>query len=271
MWGLSLIDQFIPWQKAFYRPSREVSLQFGIHYDAVDVEGLLPLLHQDILPLVPETIGLDTGREIRIAALPNPIEFILKQLRNYNSITLYGEKNSRGISKKELNINSNPSTKTGLINYFVEYTPDFHVFVDTVAELLGPERIRQGYLYSYDYAGLVDKRRYAGYTYKKGLKTYIDDHREKMVDISDRPGGFCWVKGGFSFRGASDYWFGPAFFELVPKAHILAYPYAISIQEIAPDLVHVKLFESVFGGLRDDEVWVHQTFRDHLGIDQLKV
>jgi hypothetical protein len=59
--------------------------------------------------------------------------------------------------------------------------------------------------------------------------------------------------------------------ELVPKQHIMSFPYAISIEEIAQDLVYVQLFESIFAGLRDDEIWVHQAFRDHLGIDQLKL
>ena len=144
----------------------------------------------------------------------------------------------------------------------------FQDVIDRLISFWAQENVRQACFFSEEYANLIGQRMYAAYKYKGNLKTFVNQFGEREVDLRDRPGVFARLQEGLYFRGAAEYWFGPAFFELVPKERILAFPKAICNEELRPNLVYVKLFDTVFAGLKPEEVALHQAFRDYLGVDQ---
>ncbi|MEL6629293.1 MAG: hypothetical protein AAFQ92_27515 [Bacteroidota bacterium] len=139
-------------------------------------------------------------------------------------------------------------------------------FIQRVLTLSG---IKLGVLYNPHYWSWENKRSPGVYKYRGGLKVYHDPKLDaKAVDLSKRPGRIA-ATGDWRFVGASDYWFGPAIFEVFPREHLLAFKQALSIQELPNGIIHLQL-------LHLDEYWSDDSqariraLREHLEIDRLE-
>jgi hypothetical protein len=105
------------------------------------------------------------------------------------------------------------------------------------------------------------------YKYKGGLNIYYSEkfHME-MVDISNRPGRPKW-KEDFFFHGGSDYWFGPAFFNIVPKETLQSFTDCDVNEMLENGLIHIKLFDLI-DYWKDENQQRLAKFREILKIDE---
>lgn len=124
-------------------------------------------------------------------------------------------------------------------------------------------------VYNPKYRSWENNDRPEAYRYKGGIKTYFSEtHKIEKVDLSDRPGRMTGI-GKITYHGGSEYWFGPSFYELVPKEQILAFEHADLVEELPGDIVHIKLMD-----LKD--YWSNESqgrlidLRYHLEIDRLE-
>ena len=271
-----MINRLIPWEWAFKKRGKGVVFKIIANsLTSEDVEGFETLLRPSMLPFTPTTIDLHQGNEILYDSLSDPWNFLKENLFLGKAIIVNARRLATDHVPDYFRINISAKANKDLyrasISYHVDDSPSFRLIRNSLVNLFPAKNIVQAFFYAQDYFNLIHKRHYAHYKYKKGLETFVNDHNEKMVDITKRPGVSTQLKGGLFFRGAAEYWFGSDFFTIIPKEHIMAFPYAINIEEIKPGLVWVQLFESVFAGLSHDEVWVHQEFRKHLQVDELKL
>ena len=107
------------------------------------------------------------------------------------------------------------------------------------------------------------------YKYRGGLKVYHDPKLDaKAVDLSKRPGRIA-ATGDWRFVGASDYWFGPAIFEVFPREHLLAFKQGLSIQELPNGIIHLQLLHLGEYWSDDSQARI-KALREHLEIDRLE-
>ncbi len=121
-------------------------------------------------------------------------------------------------------------------------------------------------LYENDYVLWQSNRMLGHYKYKGGLKIFKNQYGEKEVDLSDRPGRQA-LHPKFIYCGASQMWFGEAFYKIIPKEKILSFDKALAINQLENNVTHVHLYETIFDGDRPDNQEVQRAFREHLGID----
>ena len=107
------------------------------------------------------------------------------------------------------------------------------------------------------------------YKYRGGLKVYHDPRLDaKAVDLSKRPGRKA-ATGDWRNVGPSDYWFGPAIFEIFPREHLLAFKQGLSIQELPNGIIHLQLL-NLDDYWSDDSQARIRALREHLEIDRLE-
>lgn len=271
-----MINRLITWERAFDKPSKRIAFKVFFHsLSNNEVEGLEALLLPVNLPFSPATVDVHLGNETPYASLKEPWQFALQHLKQGRAVIVNAERTDSADVPEYFSISLREDEKEGhlrgILSYYVEDGPIIHELRSRIIDLFTVHRVGQAFYYAQDYFDLIQKRHYRNYRYKKGLKTFVNTHGERMVDITQRPGVSTRLKQGYAFCGAAEYWFGPAFFQLVPKDRILAFPHAIQVEEVRPDLVYVRLFDTVFAGLKPEEVALHQAFRDYLGIDELKL
>lgn len=268
MLEFSIINRFTPWEKELDSSSNQVDLNISIRLTDKGVEGVRPLLQPELLPFKPVTIGLDSGKEIAYSSIDDPVGFILSELRKKPMLTLSGVKKTENDFPEMISFGLVEKGTAGGIAYYTSYNKSFQENKDLIISLLPKGAVRQAFFYATAYSRLINARNYFLYKYKKGLNTFINEHREKQVDISDRPGRQTTFNNTFFFKGAAEYWFGRDFFEVFSKEKLLAFPHAIEIKEVNDDLVKIRLFDSPFSGLKPEEIELHQLFRDYLGVDR---
>jgi hypothetical protein len=64
-------------------------------------------------------------------------------------------------------------------------------------------------------------------------------------------------------------WFGPPFFELVPKERIISFPLAIDIRELSNGEVYVQLFDNMEESASKDNIERQRRWREWLDFDEL--
>ncbi len=139
-------------------------------------------------------------------------------------------------------------------------------FIQRVLTLSG---IKLGVLYNPHYCFWENRRSLEFYKYRGGLKIYHDSHLDaKAVDLSQRPGRIA-ATGDWRFVGASDYWFGPAIFEVFPREHLLAFKQGLSIQELPNGIIHLQLLHLGEYWSDDSQARI-KALREHLEIDRLE-
>jgi len=108
------------------------------------------------------------------------------------------------------------------------------------------------------------------YKYRGGLKYAKNQHGEKSVDISDRPGRMVFTKY-FNYCGASEMWFGPLIYSYIPQELILTFEGAIEIKVLEHNITYVHLYEGIYDGDEPRNQEVQKKFREHIRIDEIKV
>lgn len=140
-------------------------------------------------------------------------------------------------------------------------------------EVLHPYLAEKGFIaafyYQSDYVIWQSKKLLEKYKYRGGLKVYTDKYRQKVVDLSSRPGR--WAKHPkFNYCGASKIWFGPSFYEIIPQERILSFEGgAVELSVLQNNVTYVHLYESVFDGDDPHNQKVQKAFREHLRIDEI--
>ncbi len=149
----------------------------------------------------------------------------------------------------------------------VGFTIDFNASkVDFVPYYSRFKGFISAFLFEQNYVYLQSEKVPGHYKYKGGLKIIKNQYGEKEVDLSDRPGRQA-LHPKFIYCGASQMWFGEAFYKIIPKEKILSFDKALAINQLENNVTHVHLYETIFDGDRPDNQEVQRAFREHLGID----
>jgi hypothetical protein len=121
-----------------------------------------------------------------------------------------------------------------------------------------------------DYLAWQNTKGLSAYKFRGGLIYTKNSLGEKIVDISDRPGRYVFTKY-FRYAGSSKMWFGPQIYKYIPQEKLLSFEGAVEIKVIENNITFVNLYESVYDGDEPHNQEVQRRFREHIGIDALKI
>ena len=121
-----------------------------------------------------------------------------------------------------------------------------------------------------DYVDWQDARNIDTFKFRGGLKYTKTNHGEKIVDIGERPGRTTFTKY-FNYCGASKIWFGPMIYQFISQKLILSFEGAIEVKILKNDITYVHLYEGIYDGDNPGNQEVQRRFREHIGIDSLKI
>lgn len=136
--------------------------------------------------------------------------------------------------------------------------------------LLKSEKLIIGYYEEQDYIFWQNCVATSAYTYKRGLTYTRNSLGEKIVDTAERPGRTIFNKY-FRYSGSSKIWFGPEIYQYISQEKILGFEGAVEIKVLEHNITFVNLYETVYDGDEPNNQEVQRRFREHVGIDILKV
>jgi hypothetical protein len=182
------------------------------------------------------------------------------------SFSLYSDKSATfeymGISKHIYN----PMEQI-TFGFNIKHDAKFQIDFD---KLLNSEHLYFGCYFESDYINWQDSIAVSLYEYKKGLEYTKNSIGQKIVDISKRPGRSKYTKH-FRYVGASKMWFGPKIYQYIPQEKLLSFKGAVEIRVIEKNITYVNLYETVYDGDEPHNQEVQRRFREHIGIDTLKI
>jgi hypothetical protein len=110
---------------------------------------------------------------------------------------------------------------------------------------------------------------YGVYGLKYNGPTYWSEFwQEWLIDISGNPGRAVLCRGTW-LMAAWKMWFGPHFFQWMPKEQLLAFPYG-RVSELPSGVVEIQLYKAAGEAGRSESRSVQQTFRNWVNMDELE-
>lgn len=257
-----MINKFINWRKNRDFQSEYVKLDIYLEREALTEKNFRIWLEN--IPFKPISINYSYTDE--------PFEF--NKIAAYYSIVARGDEPILILGETipgsflfySLSISRINKAKRAHINYGLHIkkpeTSLIYIF-------LKEKSFITAFYYQSDYVIWQSKKLLEKYKYRGGLKVYTDKYRQKVVDLSGRPGR--WAKHPkFNYCGASKMWFGPSFYEIIPQERIVSFGGgAVEIKVLENDVTYVHLYETVFDGDDPHNQKVQKAFREHLRIDEI--
>ncbi len=260
MSDFSIINLFINWHKNRRKQFRKLKFIFFFEPDYVNME----IINQWIaFKGNPFPFMRIQGKTKDFSFQDDYFNFIDYDSLRDNPIYIYGPASKYSYLDQIFTIGLTDQRLTAQINFdyisndfsFVNYYMNFHGFIAAS-------------LYENNYVLWQSERVPGHYKYKGGLKIFRNQYGEKEVDLSDRPGRRA-HHPKFTYCGASQMWFGEAFYNIIPKEKICSFDKALAINQLENNVLHVHLYETIFDGDRPDNQAVQRAFREHLEIDKI--
>lgn len=264
---INLINRFIPWEKNQNVESRVIDLNLSFKKQHLSEFDYIKLLES--IPFSINEVEYQSGEtEYKCDPFDSElIEYYFSTLKpDEGSITFSDGYSLSNWQKRSIGIGYGKRIDYYSVGFTMEIDDSYEDFLKM---WLPQKGFQLATFHQSDYVLWQSKERLNAYKYQGGLKFTKDRNGRKIVDISDRPGR--WAKHPrFQYCGASQFWFGPGMYDLIPKEHILSYTgEMVEMKELDNDVIYVHLYEGVQDGDQPKSQKAQREFREHLGIDEL--
>jgi hypothetical protein len=263
---IRIFDRFKHWSKnRVLNQSTRFSITYDFQMDLNVIWGALQNILGDKLYnyswAYPEDVSYEylSKNDINKYIEDNKLTGVSFDFENDNSSIL------KSIGFGKVNYQNQKNTTCGII-----FKKDFISKFDNILNLIDSSHLLIASYEDTDYLSWQDYLAPSLFRYKGGLKYTKNKLGDIIVDNSEKPGRTIFNKY-FRYSGSSKMWFGPKIYQFIPQEKLLSFEGAVEIKVLENNITFVNLYETVYDGDEPHNQEVQRRFREHIGIDTLKI